>query len=173
MALRPDGYEPIASKLIAHTVRRLVGRAGYTAQDRRDLEQELHARLLPRLAQYKPGVASLATFLTLLIERGASDLLRSRRARKRRDDVVVPTQDPPDPTSVGHGANRDLALDLAAFRDQLPPNLREAWDHLLGQSVSDAARDLGLPRSTLQRRMEQLRRHCERRGLDVYLETPR
>ncbi len=46
------GIDPYAIRLIKYKARTLVGKAGFTASDREDLEQELILDLLHRLPRY-------------------------------------------------------------------------------------------------------------------------
>jgi RNA polymerase sigma factor (sigma-70 family) len=167
-----------AQGIIWRKVRLLVGRAGFTQQDHQDLEQELVLRLLQSLDVFDPEQAHLNVFITTVIERAVAMLLRERRAKKRDGGVVRsldqgPTKDgkspePVDPLPSGEEAF-DLASDLAEVLARLPEELRALAERLKSQSLSQAARDLGVPRSTLQRQAQRLRRCFEDAGLRIYL----
>lgn len=167
-----------AQGIIRRKVRLLVSRAGFTKQDRQDLEQELVLRLLQSLDLFDPEQAHPNVFITTVIERAVAMILRERRAKKRDSGVVRSfdqakakdgsTAEPADPR--GDNQERyDLASDLAEVLAQLPDDLRALAERLKGQSVSQAARELGVPRTTLQRQVERLRKTFEDAGLRIYL----
>jgi RNA polymerase sigma factor (sigma-70 family) len=156
----------------------LVSRAGFTSQDREDLEQELILRLLQSLHLFDPGQAHRNVFVTTVIERAVAMILRERLAKKRDSGVVRSfdqgqtkagtSPEPVDPRPSDQEAF-DLASDLAEVLARLPDDLRALAERLKSQSVSQAARDLGVPRTTLQRRVERLRKTFEDAGLRIYL----
>jgi DNA-directed RNA polymerase specialized sigma24 family protein len=167
-----------ARAIVRRKARRPVGRAGFTAQDVRDFEQELHLRLLQSLPRFDPDQAHINVFVTTVVERSVAMLLRKRRAKKRVAVVRsldAPAADggpaePPDHRDGGRGAERfDLAYDLAEVLRVLPAGLRDLAERLKVQTVSQAARDLNVPRTTLLRQVERLRRYFEDAGLRIYL----
>ena len=62
-----------------------------------------------------------------------------------------------------------LVLDTAEVIAGLTPELRELAERLKADSVSQVARDLGVPRTTLNGRIQELRRRFERARLRDYL----
>ena len=48
---------------------------------------------------------------------------------------------------------------MDSARDNLPPDLRALCDCLQAGSLSNAARTLGIPRTTLNDRLKRLRKH--------------
>lgn len=67
-------------------------------------------------------------------------------------------------------AAADLTIDLAEFLGTLPAELRRlAERRRAGDSVSQIARDLGAPRTTVSSWVRRLRERCERAGLRDYL----
>jgi len=167
-----------AQGIIQRKVRSLINRAGFTWEDRQDLEQELVLRLLKSLGQFDPELAHPNVFITTVIERAVAMILRERRAKKRDGGVVRSldqgqTKDDKPSEPIDHRPNdqdaSDLATDLAEVLARLPDDLRALAERLKSQSVSQAARDLGVPRTTLQRRIERLRRSFENAGLRIYL----
>src|SRR5262249_7843035 len=68
-----------ARGIIRRKVRLLVSRAGFTKQDRQDLEQELVLRLLQSLDLFDPEQAHPNVFITTVIERAVAMILRERR----------------------------------------------------------------------------------------------
>lgn len=165
-----------ARGIIRRKVRLLIGRAGFTAQDREDLEQDLVLRLLQSLDLFDPEQAHPNVFITTVIERAVAMILRERRAKKRDSGVVhsldrikeASSTEPADPRRGDEEAS-DLASDLVEVLARLPEELRILAERLKSQSLSQAARDLGVPRTTLQRRVQRLRQCFEDADLRIYL----
>jgi len=167
-----------AQGIIRRKVRLLVSRAGFTKQDRQDLEQELVLRLLQSLELFDPEQAHPNVFITTVIERAVAMILRERRAKKRDGGVVCSldqgqtkegkSPEPIDPRPSDQDAF-DLASDLVEVLARLPDDLRALAERLKSQSLSQAARDLGVPRTTLQRQVQRLRQCFEDAGLRIYL----
>jgi RNA polymerase sigma-70 factor (ECF subfamily) len=170
--------QSFARSIVRRKARLLVGRAGFTAQDVRDLEQELLLRLLKSLPRFDPEQAHVNVFVTTVVERSVAMLLRERRAKKRAAavrslDALAADggpAEPPDHRDGGRDAERsDLAYDLAEVLSALPAGLRDLAERLKERTVSQAARDLNVPRTTLLRQVERLRRCFEDAGLRIYL----
>jgi len=167
-----------AQGIIRRKVRLLVSRAGFTKQDRQDLEQELVLRLLQSLDLFDPEQAHPNVFITTVIERAVAMILRERRAKKRNSGVVRSLDEtqmkdgssfePADPRPSDEEAV-DLATDVAEALARLPQELRDLAERRKRQSLSQAARDLGVPRTTLQRRVQRLRQPFEDAGLGIYV----
>ena len=60
---------------------------------------------------------------------------------------------------------------LDSVLDRLPPKLRDLAERLKGDSLSQIARDTGVPRTTLYESVRRLRQIFERAGLGKYLES--
>jgi len=158
---------------------RLVARCdGFTAEDLRDIEQELLARLLQSLAQFDPEQAHINVFITTVVERSMAMLIREWWAKKRDSTGIrsidaaaegEPSADVPDRDSGRRVEQFDLAHDLTPVLAGLPPELRDLAERLQVQTVSQAARDLNVPRTTLMRQVERLRRCFEDAGLRIDL----
>jgi RNA polymerase sigma factor (sigma-70 family) len=167
-----------AQGIIRRKARLLASRAGFTKQDHQDLEQELVLRLLQSLDLFDPEQAHPNVFITTVIERSVAMILRERRAKKRDGGVVrsldqSQTKDgnPVEPKDPHPGDQEafDLASDLAEVLTRLPDKLSALAERLKRQSLSQVARDLGLPRTTLQRQVQRLRKCFEDAGLRIYL----
>ncbi len=164
--------------IIRRKIKQLVGRTGFTRQDREDLEQELLLRLLQSLHLFDPDQAHQNVFVTTVIERAVAMILRERLAKKRHNggvqsldharEKVGDSTEPVDPRR-SHEEQIDLATDLAEVLARLPDDLRALAERLKAQSLSQAAREMGIPRSTLQRQVQRLRRCFEDAGLRIYL----
>ena len=169
------GINDYAETLIHHKARQLVGNAGYTEDDVEELEQEMRLDLLKRLPKFDPSKATYNTFVSRLVERKISNLIRHRTQEIRDyrcekcslNDTVETgdsnnkkvkrmetiTQDEHDLRSGKYrrpAAERlDLQLDISMVLSKLPPELRELAELLKSMSITEAARELGIPRSTI------------------------
>src|SRR5262249_55965149 len=79
----PGGIDPIAHNLIRRKANKLATQAGFSRQDRDDLEQELWGRTWHRFRSFDPAKGNLQGFLAMLIKHAATDLWRERLAAKR------------------------------------------------------------------------------------------
>jgi RNA polymerase sigma-70 factor (ECF subfamily) len=187
-----DKIDQFARGLIRRKVEQLIGKAGFTAQDRKDLEQELLLRLVKSLPSYDPSKSHLYAFITTVLERYVANVLRNKRADKRDQRritslsvmIYIEGEGPVELAQTisqleldarRHAHSRSdeeraqLAMDLADVVAKLPPDLRDLAQRLMSQSPSEAARDLDIPRTTLYEKIRRLRRHFEDAGLRDYL----
>jgi RNA polymerase sigma-70 factor (ECF subfamily) len=160
-----------ADQIIRHKARQLVGKEGFTEDDRADLEQELALDLLQRLPRFDPNKAKVTTFMTRVVEHRISTLLAARRAQCRDwrlnqrslnapvDDSDTAAEDlinrvADDSDSVRAMENR---LDMERLLASLPDEHRQLCEQLKEHTMAESARILGLPRSTLYGRLNLIR----------------
>lgn len=179
--------------LVHCKARQLVGKAGYTPDDIKDIEQDLIQDLLERLPKFDPAKATLNTFAARVVERRLCNLLRHRHTEMRDPrreafslNEEVETDDGPmerhetigqeeiDPfTGRCHqpAAERvHLQMDLDAIIAGLSPELRQIADLLRTLSVAEVARELGISRRTFrEKHMAQLRAIFAASRMDDYL----
>ena len=85
--------------IIRRKVGQLIGRAGFTQNDRHSLIQELTTRLIHSLRHFDPQKAHRKTFATTVVEREVAKVLRFQQAEKRDYrrirslNVIVPSSD--------------------------------------------------------------------------------
>ncbi len=168
-----------ARSIVRRKARLIVRCCGFNAQDLRDIEQELLLRLLQSLSQFDPEQGHVNVFITTVVERSMAMLIRERQAKKRDTtgirSLAAPADDGgptdlPDHRDAGGDAERlDLAGDVAEVLAALPTELRDLARRLTERTVSEAARDLNVPRTTLMRQVDRLRRCFEDAGLRIYL----
>jgi RNA polymerase sigma-70 factor (ECF subfamily) len=182
-----------AIRLIRHRARRLVATAGFAAQDIEDIRQDLIVDLLERLPKFDPAKATCNTFVARIIDRKVAKLIRDRNCEKRDprreecslneciDDgeggsverIQTIAADEAD-RRLGRQARSDqetaeLALDVEEVLKRLPDNLRRLCELLKTGSIADAARAMGVPRTTLHDHVKKLREVFEAAGLRDYL----
>ena len=188
-----DGIDPYAAGLIRFKARQLVGKAGFTASDREDIEQELTLDLLRRLPKYNPKRAQLNTFIARVVEHRLASLIEAQKAgirdyrrcrcslNERFEDADgrsverLETFDQED-YLVRTGAqsrsseelNR-LAVDVATVLEGLPRELRNLCRRLKAETLTEISRDTGVPRGTIYESIKKLREIFEDAGLKDYL----
>jgi len=182
-----------AAKLIRCKARQLVGKAGFTWDDVEDLEQEMTLDLLLRLPKFDPDKAAHTTFVARVTERKISKLLRDRK-RERRDFRRI-ARSLNDPIEDGEGESTEraytidqdevdirmghrhcsreeeahLRLDVSLVVSGLPEDLREIAKRLQTETITEAAKSLGIPRSTLYGKIDRLKLLFENAGLRDWL----
>jgi len=175
------------TKMIQCKARSLVGQVGLTADDVEDIEQELSTHLLERLPKFDPDKASPNTFAARLVDKKICSILRYRtqeirdsRNKPRSLNEYVPDGEG-STVQLGYTLERDeraslprltpeqetaLRLDVESVLASLPPDVRHLAELLKHMSMSDAAKEMGMPRTTLYRLRCKLRKALEAAGLD-------
>jgi RNA polymerase sigma factor (sigma-70 family) len=148
-------------------VRQIVGQAGFTTQDRDDLEQEMACRLLLCWKSFDPHKGPPGALLKTAGSRIVAKLLRAQRARKRDRrltrslQVLAPSEDMAlvelaqtisqreqdarlRQRSRTDQESAELAQDLHDILARLPPRLQALAELLKEKSRSAAARALEL-----------------------------
>jgi RNA polymerase sigma-70 factor (ECF subfamily) len=185
-------FDDRALKLIRERVKRLIGRHGFTASDRDDLEQDMALHLLECLRRQQQPIDAPEGFFRKVIADYAVTLVRRRKAEKRDHRRLSSLHDkvldedgeyverarviPEDHVQTRlHTASRsrldevELVDDVAAVLAKLPPDLRDLCERLKHHSITEVARQLGVPRTTLHDAIRRLRQHFEEAGLRDYL----
>ena len=166
----------IPTRPLVRLVRRLAWRLappGPTRrQERPDFEQELWTHLLEAWPDYDPARGTEGAFAHAVLLRAGRSIVRARYARKRRpvdaeDWPPLPeTEELFDAAAEADIVRAERRLDLDPALARLPADLRALADLLETHTVSEAARELGVPRSSLQRTLARLRGHFGAAGLD-------
>ena len=83
----PGQSDPSQDRFIRGIIKRkvgqLMGRAGFTLQDRESLEQDLLARVIDSLSKFDPEVGHRNKFVTAVVERYVANIQRDKSADKR------------------------------------------------------------------------------------------
>ena len=178
---------------IRHKARQLVGTAGFTRDDFEDIQQDLIVDLLERLPKFDPAKAKYNTFVSRIVERKVSKLIRHRKQQIRDcrreecslnadiDDcgggtverIQTISQDEHDLRTGKYtrpaDERVDLRLDIEAVLADLPPELRRAGQMLMTMPIAEVAHKLGVPRSTFyETHLARLREIFEAKGLGEY-----
>lgn len=179
--LQQELTKGFAAKLIRRKAKQLVGLAGFTRSDREDLEQEMKLRIWQRFEQFDPQKAHWNAFVTTIVERHVATILEKARRIKRREGEVLTSLNEWVVDSDGHldqlgdtlGSELkealtgrwgdtsknliDLEVDITELTAGLPGDLRELCELLKIHTVKDAARKMGIPRTTASSMVSRLR----------------
>jgi len=179
--------------VIRHQAAHLVRRAGLPASDRPDVEQELWLDLLKRWPRFDAERAGGRTFTARVVRHQAIKILRRQKdaaadpARAvcslhelaaNEDGRPLPLAPAVDEEAqarrIGHAPRSpqelfELQSDVRRTVARLPAALRDLCERLTRCSVSQAARELGITRASVYRRLAKVRSHLSRECLQEYL----
>ncbi len=178
----PSPLDAYVETTIRHKVDSLIGRYGFTEDDRDDLEQDLALHLLQHLDEFDPGRAQRTTFVSRCIEHRLTDLIRHRH-RARRDSSkacrfgatsagdadVIDANSIDDTTADRERQRTDLRLDLSAVIASLSPMQTRICALLPTHAPFAIARELGLSKRAVYSAVAALRETFIAAGLQVYL----
>lgn len=160
--------------------------------DAEDIAQELREEVLRRADLFDSERACFDTFVDRIIKNRIADLARlsqaSKASRKTQSfETPILTHDGQESltlaetlceTSPAYGADdfaaahgAGLKSDVAKFLASLCPTSRHIAIAVSQGSVADAARNLGLHRSTIYERLSVIRKAAIAMGLDGYFEA--
>ena len=183
------GIDKYAARLIRIKARQLVGKAGFTENDRHDLEQELMIDLLQRMRHFNPAKAKRSTFMARIVERHIATLLEARHAQCRdwrlcRTSLNTPHENDKSDTwelidrvdregilgrckpDTRESAANNLSMDIERVLNTLPEDLRDLCDRLRESNMAEIARETGVPRTTLYDKLTRIREAFRDAGLD-------
>jgi DNA-directed RNA polymerase specialized sigma24 family protein len=149
-----------ARQLIASRARRLARKSGFEDMTFEDLSQELMLRLLRGLSSFDQNRSPKEPFTALVIRRAVGMLRRERLAEKRGAGKVRYQgcfNDLADAHSAQEFHRLELKHDIGSLLTVCPAKIRPLVEQLQEGTLADAARNLNMPRSTLQRWLQQLR----------------
>ena len=183
-------------RAVFHCAWSLLGQAGITRADIEDIEQELRTELLVYLPRFDPRKGKRATLVARILEHKAASLLRHRLAgtrtvngeqRSLSDEVQTP--DGPVPLgdiitdadcarrlgreTVSDHDRASLKMDLASVIATLPEELRGLCEEMKWKSISQIARERGVDKNWVRRRVAKIRKHFSDFGLQEYLADKR
>jgi DNA-directed RNA polymerase specialized sigma24 family protein len=153
--------------------RRLLRLGSIRADDLGDVTQEFVTEALTCWPWFDQRRSAAATFMTLLMRRRASSMVRTRRAVKRGGDrrslpldQITQSLEPDHHRS--HFDQALLRLDVRAVLAGLPLHQRRLCGLIAQMSVSAAARKLRVPRHSLLRQIQQIRQRFVNAGMEGY-----
>ncbi len=175
-------FDDSTINLIHSKARELVSYAGFSSTDLEDIEQELALHVLDRLRLFNQEKSQLNTYLFNVLNQRLIMMLRANYSLKRDIRKTVSLDDAISPDSINNDAilettdNEDfllltgviplsmenhliLQIDIANFIDTLPENLQDTCRLLMERTVTDTARELGIHRDTVYKRLKDIRNH--------------
>lgn len=175
---------------VRKSARELAGRFGFKKQDRAEIEQRLYLKLAKELHRADPNDPKWKAFVAVTVRRHIVSMVRDQEAAKRDHrracslNVTVRTPEgladladtvgEHQGTSSGSRVSRqrlmELTLDVTeCIADINDDRHREFCERLKHDSIAQIARDMGIPRTTLNFWLAKLRSRFEERGLKDYL----
>lgn len=172
---------------------RLAHSGAVPGLDAEDIAQELREEVLRRAECFDPTRACFDTFADRVIRNRIADLARQSQAIKasrmtQSFDAPIARKDGQGPltladtlteTTSPHGVDDFAAMhgpglksDVARLLATLCPTSRRIAIAVSEGTVADAARVLGLHRSTIYERLASIRKTAAVLGLDGYFEAP-
>lgn len=151
----------------------LAGTSGFAADEAEDISQGLTLHLLERWPSFNQAKGKATTFIVNLVDAKIVDLVRSRQClhcdHQRTKALTAEAEfgrldgvrGQPD---VSEFERIDLRLDCDEALAKLPDDLRELAELLKQMTLTEAARHLGVPTTTLSYRLAKLRRRFAAAG---------
>lgn len=189
-----DALDPFTRGYVRKRARGLIGKYGFRRCDSDELEQSLYLKLAGRLDQADPDDPKWKAFVAKTVGRHIASMIRDREAAKRDHRRVcsihvVIGADEEGPVELAatllenetpakrsreqrsEQETADLRMDVATCIDGLcDERYREFCDRLKRDSVSQVARDMGVPRTTLNAWLAKIRSRFEEFGLGGYMD---
>jgi len=186
------GVDAFTLGYVRKRARQLVGKHGFRETDREEIEQRLLLKLAGRLHTARPDDPKWKAYLATAASHGIASMIRDKQAEKRDHRksssihaVVGADEDGPIELSDTIGpreanarlgiaprsdaALAELGMDVADVMAGLPEDLRDLCLRLKHGSVSQVAREMGVPRTTLAAAVARLRELFEKAGMHRHL----
>lgn len=177
-----EGREAVAELMerISPLLDRLSRKKVY-GYDPEELRSEFVLRVLESLGKYSPGRGTFISWVRMVCKSHAKDLKRNGRRQKRGKNCIhIDLDELEQLWTAGNGGNGDrqtsvvdpvvdpreiiiARLDFEALVADIKAHVTRKLHVLVdlaaeGLTVTDLAKELGLPRSTVQRRIERIRK---------------
>lgn len=188
----PTEDNGFAESLIRQKSQRLARHKALRPSDQEEVEQQLLVQLWTSLPHFNRRKGSWHAYATTVVCRAGSRLLRNELAPKRdrrrtvslhsgganseaSSDVDLDIDSSIAETRLGR-CRRDertlaeLSMDLEELISQLPEHWRTLLELRRSTSMQGAANEMGVPRTTLNDWMIQIRRRFEKSEVRNYLE---
>ena len=172
----------------------LVGKVGYQRDDVNDIKQDLIMDLLEALPTFDPAKAAYNTFVSRVVTRKISNLIRHRKAQARdprreacslNDDVDIGEEEMEplfttineDDHDLRRGKYRrtreereDLRLDIDSAISELPLDLQHVAELLMSMTPAEVARELNMTTTAFNDKyMTRLRQAFAAKGMADHL----
>ncbi|MBX3324097.1 MAG: sigma-70 family RNA polymerase sigma factor [Phycisphaeraceae bacterium] len=145
-------------------VSRLARKFNLDESAKDDAAQDLHCGLCRAMGKFNPELASAETFASRVVELEARHIARRLRRSRHHHSLVDDADVVERATQVADAVATRLDLDEAL--SVLPLDLRRVAERLKHQSVAELAVNLKIHRSTVYRKIAQIRHILLESGLD-------
>lgn len=137
--------------------------------NRKDLEQELLLEIVVRWSRFNPSRGSAEAFVERVVERKLCKLLRDAKRAKRGSAASISLSC--DDAVDERDRIRDTCIraDVRGAMNAMPERDRRVCDQLLRETVSEAARQLRTPRTTLEYAVSRIRSQMGKAEIHEYL----
>ncbi len=190
----PTRLDPFTRNYVRKAARGLAGKHGFGEEDHEEIQQHLYEKLAPHLGRADSDSPRWRAFVARIVRRHLASLVRNNLAAKRdhrrlRSLDTVVSADACGPVTRGETLSKRecdarrgrvhrsaeeqaaMAIDVSECLAEIDdPRMREVCRRLMHDSLSQVARDMGIPRTTLRTWLDKLRTRFEERGLKGYLE---
>ncbi|MHB9129757.1 MAG: sigma-70 family RNA polymerase sigma factor [Armatimonadota bacterium] len=191
-------FDPYIEHVITMKMRRLSVTHALTPDDLDDLRQELYLHVLQQMDKFDPTRAQWTTFVDRMVRSGISTFLRNRRVDLRfaAKCSLLPDEDNDHwsttfVTDIAGGTSGlpfgmhaddpgawtemlDVRIDLADLLASLPPLQQQICALIMhGHTLTDIARTLGMPRTSLYFHLDQIHQAFLAGGFDFSLKMTR
>lgn len=190
---RYAGIDSYALSFIRKQTQKLIGHPYFTRDDFEDIEQELVLDYIIRWKDFDPSKGHYISFIHMVVKRKAYNILQEIEAMKRNqgerpvslnDLLYQDTEDEAvelidtissDEALWGNAyfgwdqLSADLRSDLQKAISALPEDLQVICEKLKTMTVTDVAKELGIPRGNVNNAIVKLRKIMGKAGLKIYL----
>jgi RNA polymerase sigma factor (sigma-70 family) len=187
VAVLPEELLPIVKQTA-----RMMSRRGLNRDDAEDLEQAVTLRAWLSLPRYLPEKGPLGAYLQTVVKRAAANFLRDQRSGRRTSigatSLRTGVAPPIDETDLSQSFTRaeldartggrsedqfaaaDCSIDVNELIKKLAPCDRALVQALKWRTISQIARAMNVPRTTVSDRVRRLRKRFDADGLREYLQ---
>lgn len=163
-----------AKTVINAELKKLSDRGIIRLSESEDIASSLLAAVVAAWPNFDPDRAPAEAFINQIVNTRLVSILRKRSARKRRagTEPISQNEDRLVDPRWSDGAWRDqidLRLDMQIVIGKLTPRQREICDQLMREAITPAARQMGVPRTTLRDAAAKIRDIFRDAGLEEYL----
>lgn len=180
---RYSGVDPYAAFFIAYKAKTLTRMPLFTSDDLEDIQQELMLAYLHAWPDFDPVRGDRRSFIKTIVNTKALMMVRDAERQKRWTgarsvSLSTPIGDTDNPTTLADVIDNESGLWGSVFQEHsqafaeqrldirrmlvtMPDDLRQTYQALSENSVSEAAILLGIPRTTMSSRLKKLRKFVE------------
>lgn len=181
----PAGDNGCASSFIRRKARQIIRRANLPTTDQEDCEQDLALALWRSTSKFDPDRGPWPAFASTVATRASTKIVRKRRTKVTVSlsstpigtDEELAAQLPIDQldsrtgrTSISDQARTELSIEIESVMESFPSQWKVMLESRAIKPMSEVAREMGVPRSTLNGWMKQVRSRFESEGLRKYFE---